>query len=286
MVKAGLERLGAMQVSDGGWGWFSGYGEHSYAHTTALVVHGLQTADRNGRGPRPGRPRTRHRLAQGVPGRADPPLLKNAPTRTNPYKEKADNLDAFVDMVLVDAGVRNPEMLAFLDRDRVGLSVYAKAMFGLALNARGVKEKLAVVLENIGQFVVKDDENQTAYLKMPDSFGWWYWYGSESEANGYYTEAPGPDRPEAARPPPAGEVPRSTTWTHATYWDSTRDTAVCVEALAEYLKASGESTPEMSVEILVDDKSYKKVTITPADLFTFDNAVVLEGDALAGGRSQ
>jgi hypothetical protein len=33
-----------MQLSDGGWGWFSGYGEKSYPHTTALVVHGLQIA--------------------------------------------------------------------------------------------------------------------------------------------------------------------------------------------------------------------------------------------------
>ena len=48
MVSAGVKRLAAMQLSDGGWGWFSGYGEHSYPHTTALVVHGLQIARQNG----------------------------------------------------------------------------------------------------------------------------------------------------------------------------------------------------------------------------------------------
>ena len=37
-----------MQLSDGGWGWFSGFGEHSYPHTTAVVVHGLQLAEANG----------------------------------------------------------------------------------------------------------------------------------------------------------------------------------------------------------------------------------------------
>ncbi|HEV3261788.1 MAG TPA: MG2 domain-containing protein, partial [Gemmataceae bacterium] len=41
MAKAGVQALTAMQLHDGGWGWFSGYGEHSYAHTTAVVVHGL-----------------------------------------------------------------------------------------------------------------------------------------------------------------------------------------------------------------------------------------------------
>ena len=36
-----------MQLSDGGWGWFSGYGEFASPHTTALVVHGLQVARQN-----------------------------------------------------------------------------------------------------------------------------------------------------------------------------------------------------------------------------------------------
>ena len=42
IVKAGVERLTEMQLSDGGWGWFSGWRERSAPHTTAVVVHGLQ----------------------------------------------------------------------------------------------------------------------------------------------------------------------------------------------------------------------------------------------------
>src|SRR5262249_42084798 len=48
MVKAGVDRLIQMQLGDGGWGWFSGWGEHSFPHTTAVVVHGLQIAQQNG----------------------------------------------------------------------------------------------------------------------------------------------------------------------------------------------------------------------------------------------
>jgi len=33
--------------------------------------------------------------------------------------------------------------------------------------------------------VVQDEENQTAYLKLPND-GWWHWYGSDIEANAYY----------------------------------------------------------------------------------------------------
>ncbi len=47
MVKEGIQRLTDMQCSDGGWGWFSGWGEHSYPHTTSYVVHGLQIATHN-----------------------------------------------------------------------------------------------------------------------------------------------------------------------------------------------------------------------------------------------
>ena len=48
MTAAGIKKLREMQLSDGGWGWFSGYGERSYPHTTAVVVHGLLIAQANG----------------------------------------------------------------------------------------------------------------------------------------------------------------------------------------------------------------------------------------------
>ncbi len=43
MVKDGVQQLTEMQLADGGWGWFSGCGEQSWPHTTAVVVHGLQS---------------------------------------------------------------------------------------------------------------------------------------------------------------------------------------------------------------------------------------------------
>ena len=48
---------------------------------------------------------------------------------------------------------------------------------------------------------------------------------------------------------------------HATYWNSTRDTAICIEALADYLKASGEDKPDMTVEVWLDGKKHKEVKI-------------------------
>ena len=136
-----------------------------------------------------------------------------------------------------------------------------------------------MILQNIGQYVVQDDENQTAYLKLPDEQYWWCWYGSEIEANAYYLKL-------LARTDPKDELaPRLVKYLlnnrkHATYWNSTRDTAFCIEALADYLKASGEDRPDMTVEVWLDGKKHKEVKITPANLFTFDNKFVLDGDAV------
>ena len=71
---------------------------------------------------------------------------------------------------------------------------------------------------------------------------------------------------------------------HATYWESTRDTAVCVEAMAEYLTASGEDRPDLNVEVGLDGKKRKEVHVDRSNLFTFDNQFVLLGDAVEGGK--
>ena len=71
---------------------------------------------------------------------------------------------------------------------------------------------------------------------------------------------------------------------HATYWNSTRDTAVCIEALAEYLTASGEDKPDMTIEVWIDGRKHKDVKVTADNLFSFDNAFTLAGDAVESGE--
>ncbi|MCA9055855.1 MAG: alpha-2-macroglobulin, partial [Planctomycetaceae bacterium] len=68
-----------------------------------------------------------------------------------------------------------------------------------------------------------------------------------------------------------------------TYWESTRDTAYCIEALADYLVASGEAQPNLQVEVWLDGKLQQTVEITPEVLFTFDNSFVVEGANLTDG---
>jgi hypothetical protein len=212
-------------------------------------------------------------------------MLKNAPSETRPWKDKASNLDAMVYMVLVDAQLENAEMREFLYRDRVGLAVYSKAMFALALERGEHQEQLDMLVRNIEQFLVQDEENETAYLRLPEGHSWWYWHGSEIEANAYYLKLLARVKPESLQ---ASRLVKYllNNRKHATYWKSTRDTAICVEAFGEYLRASGETKPDMVVEVWIDGEKRQEVAINEDNLFTFDNKFVIRGEAVTDGAHE
>ena len=281
MVFAGIRRLAAMQLSDGGWGWFSGYGEASYSHTTALVVHGLQIARENGAIlPAGVIERGVQWLQDYQAAEIDRLLLWDRTHKKG--KSRADNLDAFVYMVLTDEALENQTMRDYLYRDRNSLAVYARAMFGMALMKAEDNEKLAMIIKNIEQFLVYDAENQTAYLNLPEADYWWHWYGSEYEAQAYYLKL-------LSRTDPDGQTASGlvkyllNNRRHATCWNSTRDTAVVVEAFADYLAATGEAAPDLTLEIYFNDSRMKTVRINAENLFTFDNRLILTGKEIPAG---
>jgi len=295
MVRDGITRLTNMQCSDGGWGWFSGYGERSSAHLTALVMHGLFLArscdvDVPDDVLRRGREwLQRYQESQIV-------LLKNAthPEREERklrWKEQADETDAFVFMVLAEseppAAVYSPTdgMIEFLQRDRGKLSPYAVAMVGIAesyLNRNWYD--LTPYIKILEQYLVQDDENQTAYLNLRNyaSWRWWTWHGSEFETQAYYLKL-------LMRADPKSPVaPRLVKYLlnnrkHATYWNSTRDTAIVIEAFAEYLQATGEGSPNATVEVLVGGEVKQKIEFTPENFLTTDGTLILAGDEVSTG---
>jgi uncharacterized protein YfaS (alpha-2-macroglobulin family) len=281
MVKANVKKLTDMQNSDGGWGWFSGIHERSWPHTTAVVVHGLQIAKANDVALVPGVLENGEAWLKRYQ-QEQVRLIANSEKKIRPYKPGPDNLDAMVYMVLVDAGVDNRQMRDYLYRDRVKLAVYAKAMFGVALEKLGDEEKLAMIMKNIEQYLVQDDENDTAYLRLPADNYWWYWYGSETEANAYYLKLLTRTEPKSPAAPRLVKYLLNNR-KHATYWSSTRDTAVCVEAFADYIRATGEARPDMTVEVWLDGQKRQSVEITSENLFSYNNKFVLTGADVKDG---
>ena len=190
-------------------------------------------------------------------------------------------------MVLVDAGSR-PEHdtmhARFLYRDRTKLAVYAMAMFGLALQKQG----------ETGEARHGPAEHQPvrrAGRREPDGLPqaaadsyWWYWYGSEYEAHAYYLKLLARDRSQERGRLAAGQVPAQQPQARHLLELHPRHGAGASRRWPTTCKASGEDEPDMTVEVWIDGQQQKEVEITAANLFTFDNKFVLDGEEVAAGE--
>lgn len=283
MVRAGVTKLQNMQMNDGGWGWFSGWGEHSSPHLTSLVVRGLLRAKTCGAAI------DKATLDRGLSWlqrhQDEQAKLIRLWERTDHKEGKPhpDSQDALVDLALAESGQAGSDMAALLWRDAAQLPPYGKALFALGCHLRKQGDKVAELRKNLEQFLKQDDENQSAWLDLGPNGWWWCWYGDEIETQAAYLKL------LAAVDPKAETGARLVKYLlnnrkHATRWNSTRDTSLVIDALADWLKASGEDQPDCRVSVLVDGKVLKEVKITADTLFDGDNTLVLEGAALATGK--
>lgn len=297
MVSTGVEKLMSMQNNDGGWGWFSGYGEYSYPHTTSVVVHGLLVAKAHGAKVPDAMLNSGIAWLLGYEKKQVAALqlyVEREAVRKAGGKVKSDGryekstcdaMDAFIRMILGESGRDSEPMLAFLYRDRKDLPVYAKCLVGLEQHRKGDEARRDELMKMVSQFLKRDAENQTTYLDLGNRNYWWFWYGSEVEAHAWYLKLLSAVKPND--PDTRGLVKYLVNnRKNATYWESTRDTAYAIEAIASYFKASDEQAPEMEVEVSIDGKAAKKVSINRDNLFTFDGTVSLTGDAVTTGKHE
>lgn len=282
MERAGIAKLRDQQNPDGGWGWFSAFGHQSYPHTTAVVMHGLLLARDNGaKVPEDMIARGLAWLAKHEEREAD--RIAHWEKRKKNTKPKADSTDALVRRILGEGGKDHAQMLGFLFRDKNDLPVYAKSLLGLELHRTKDNAKRDEVIRNIRQFLKTDEENQTAYLELGNGGYWWYWYGSEFEAQAWFLKLLAAAEPESPDTPGLVKYLINNR-RHGHYWNSTRDTAYCIEAIGDFLKATKEGDPNLTVEVLFDGKPLKTVEITKENLFTFDSTALIAGDILTTGE--
>ncbi|MCK4983623.1 MAG: hypothetical protein KAS17_11905, partial [Victivallaceae bacterium] len=271
IVARELTNISGMQNSDGGWGWFSGFYERSGVYTTDRTVRALlfvKDVDKK-------------MLSRGVAW-----LKIWQERRIKLIKEKKyaiSNIDALVFDTLVKAGMKSEFMLEKLFTDRSNLSINGLTIFATACQRLKDKAKLKMLLKNIEQFIVEDKENQTAYLRIPDNYWWWFWYGRDIDTQAAYLKL-------LAKVDPRG---KRAAWLakyilinrkHATYWTSVVDTGLCVEALCEFIQNSGEAKPDMNVEVLFGGKVLRKVEINADNMFDIDNSIKLSGNELTSGK--
>lgn len=281
MARAGLTRLAAMKGSDGGWGWFPG-GRESSAHITAQVVHGLIAAQQAGMKDA----RIDALIQSGMAfleAHENEELRKmRLPEKDTHHKSQPDNTDALVHCVLAERGIGDKAMRAALYDHRADLSHLNVALLGLAFHQVKDTERRDMCLRNLRQFVKQDDENQTAWLDLPGQ-GWWFWWHDPIETQAAFLRL-------LCKVEPKGDLASRiakhllNNRRNGHYWNSTRDTAAVIESLAAYVKASGESKPDLKLEVVLDGEVKKTLAITAENLFAFDSSFVLDGLDVKSGK--
>ncbi len=329
LADEGVAKLQSMQVSDGGWGWFSGAGERSTAYLTALVARGLviarqcdQHVDQKvlDRATRWLIDHEREQVVKLIRGKAwTDEQKKNA--NWDEYKLEADSTDVAVYCALSELGVQpsgfsesyvdyekaklnakeqfaiHAVMKEFLWEATDHLPLYPLAAFGVALTQEpnktaDVELRIETILRILSQYRAFDDENQTAWLALGRFNGWlfWTWHGGEFETQAYYLRLlQRVDKATLEKLGIADDASRTIKYLlnnrkHATYWNSTRDTAFCVEAFVEYLNKTNELAPNATVEVLVDGEVKKTVEYSPENLFLVDGTLELGPDELTSGE--
>jgi hypothetical protein len=243
MVDAGMERLHSFQHDDGGWGWWQD--DPSRVFMTAYVVSGLGQAKDAGHIP--------HNMDMDR-GRE----WLQAALAAHP--DMVPDLRAYVDYALATTGGAPREELdkAWSSRDK--LSDEGLALVGLALDAAGDSraKDAALLLEK--------------KAKTNDTDAWWtgtydglleYWDDTSNETTAFALKLL--VRQDRA----SGLLPKAAQWLakhrDGSYWYSTKQTAMVIGGLTDYLALSGELANSSDVEVLVNGASVGKRHFGPGD---------------------
>jgi len=276
MVRAGLDRIYFLQRNDGGWGWWRE--DDSSPYQTAYVLQGLAAAREAG-----------VNVDGGVFERALNYLQNSTEKELAKPKDQqmlgALQTQAYLAYILsLEHRLNNDDLkkwFAALYEQRSELNNYGRALLALALHSEQRTDEAKTVLRNLLQFVERDDSNETAWVRTPSEC-WWFWWNNDIEANAWALKA------LTTLDPQNDLAPRVVKWLlnnrrNGYYWRSTRDTALVIAAMTDFMRATGESAPDYSLTVSVDGRPMKDIKLTKENFFTFDNQLRLHGLQLKPG---
>ena len=233
MVRAGLDRLYGIQHDDGGWGWWPD--DESRVFMTAYVVSGLGQANDAG-----------YKIDDDrmKKGRA----WLQATLAAHP--EMIPDLRAYVVYALATTGGASKEALDAAWASRSKLSDEGLALVGLALDAAGDgrAHEAAVLLERKAKTGQDGAHWEGSYDGLLD-----YWADTSSETTAFALKL------LVHQDRSSGLLPQSAQWLaghrDGDYWYSTKQTAMVIQGLTDYLMLSGELANTSDVEVLVNGAS-------------------------------
>ena len=232
-IRAGLERLYEFQHEDGGWGWWKT--DESQAFMTAYVLAGLERARAAG-----------YKLREDVTGRAAGWLRAQLPQMR---RESAD-LRAYVVHSLVEAGLKESAWLDGLWAERSALTPYGLALMGLAMQRAG--DARADAVAGLLESAAKSDETEAFWQVDRDSL-MDIFLDATPEATAYALKFLTRQRPQSPLLAKAA-LYLVNHRNQGYYWTSTKQTAMVIYGLTDYLGKSGELRPNYGVTVWVNDR--------------------------------
>jgi uncharacterized protein YfaS (alpha-2-macroglobulin family) len=293
MAHTGLNRLYSFQHQDGGWGWWPDDASSSYM--TAYVLTGLQITARAGKAVPPevmddGYKYLFHTILDSEGDRNQSSYRANPP-ETDAYiayvlscavanKGKAGGVLGRYDHAAGKAHLEQLRLRLFEERNR--LNGYGQALLAAALHQAGDANRAAQVLRDLLRRIQRNRNDGTSYV--PTATGeWWRWYNSDVETNSWALRA------VLALDPTNEVAPGLARWLvqnrkNGTHWRSTRDSALAVIALAEYVSAQRAAAADCHVVVKLDGRTLREVTVGSKDPLASDHRLILDATRLTPGN--
>jgi hypothetical protein len=258
MVAAGLQRLYNFQQPDGGWGWWQH--DKSNPWTTAYVVFGLS-------------------MARDADHAVEPAVLSRgiAALRSHLASAKEADQQAYLLYALSAAGVRVDDVRSQLT-DKLGeLKPYSKALLALVLSKDGRDAKFVV------ESIAKDAKvvGGSVHFEGGTNGGW---MDHQMEVTAAVLRA-------FLKVEPKHElVPRMVHWLsvvrQGNYWGSTKQTAMVVFSLVEYLAHTGDLNPDMTITLTVNGERIFSERVTKDNWHEFEGMRKFKAAKLREGENE
>jgi len=289
MTDAGLKRLYDFQHGDGGWGWWKE--GQSDRWMTAYVVWGLTLAKQS-----------------GVALKANV-LERGAAFLDKTLVEEELNHDMQAFMLHALAAQRADARLAAVSqfqakafdnmwKNREGLNAYTRALLALAAHHMGKAAEAKTLIANLENGVKRDDRPDASVLiggALPANVGvmgtahwgedgiYWRWSDGGVEATAFALRA------LLAIDPQNKLIEPVTNWLlkgrRGAQWSNTRDTAITVLALNDYLRVTKELSPELEYEVTVNGTRIAQRKVSGAEVFAAPSRFAVDAKLIKDGAN-
>jgi uncharacterized protein YfaS (alpha-2-macroglobulin family) len=258
MVAKGLQRLYNFQQNDGGWGWWKN--DKSNAYTTAYVLSGLA-------------------MARTADFQVSENVLKRGVAAAWGHVNASETNPSTKMYLMYALSVAGEKVSGRVGEPGIGLDNYGLALQALILKKNGEEDSARVALGRLLENV--SEGGATAFWKGSNKRGW---LGHSVEITAQAMRA------MVALDPENPLLLKVINWLvqsrRGNYWASTKQTAMVVFAMTDYLNLTGEMNLDMNLSMDLNGKEVISERITKENWQKFKGTRTFKADEFHHGENQ